>query len=183
MRPSSRTAILRAAVRLAERSGIASLTLDAAAQEAGLSKGGLIYHFATKEQLMLAVVEHITGCWDEEMCAALGKPFEEAGPAERVVAYTTVVAGSTASRADLAVLVDSVHDASLLAPWHALLSKWIGSPPARPRPAEVDRVVARLAADGLWMAEATDTTGFGASMRTAVVARIGELACSEGSRA
>ncbi|GAB3479127.1 TetR/AcrR family transcriptional regulator [Amycolatopsis cihanbeyliensis] len=168
---------------MAERSGIASLTLDAAAQEAGLSKGGLIYHFAGKEQLMLAVVEHITGAWDEAMRSALGKPLEEAGPAERVVAYTTVVAGSTASRADLAVLVDSVHDENLLAPWRALLTKWIGSPLAEPRPEEVDRVVARLAADGLWMAEATDTTAFGSGARDAVVARIGELAGSGGGPA
>ncbi|WP_020672155.1 TetR/AcrR family transcriptional regulator [Amycolatopsis nigrescens] len=179
MRPSSKTAILDAALRLAERKGITSLTLDAAAQEAGLSKGGLIYHFATKEQLMLAVVEHITRSWDEAMRRALGKPFEDATAVERVLAYTRVVTGG-ATRADLAILTDSVYEEQLLAPWRALLVKWVGTPPGDPEPTEVDRVVARLAADGLWVAEASDTTGFGAGMRDAVVARIHRLAGAEG---
>jgi AcrR family transcriptional regulator len=86
MRPSSKTAILDAAMRLAQRSGITSLTQDAAAKEAGLSKGGLIYHVASKEQLMLGVVEHITRSREEAMQRALNKPFEDSTPTERLAA-------------------------------------------------------------------------------------------------
>ncbi|RZQ61514.1 TetR/AcrR family transcriptional regulator [Amycolatopsis suaedae] len=176
MRPSSRTAILDAAVRLAERDGVGSLTLEAAAQEAGLSKGGLIYHFAGKDALMLAVVEHIIGGWEEAMLRELGKPFDEATPGERVRAYTQVFAGASASRADMEILVDSLHNEALLAPWRAMLDRWVAEPKSTVDDAAVDRVVARLAADGLWFAEATGTSGIGTRMRAAVLRRIGLLA-------
>lgn len=179
MRPSSKTAILNAALRLAERTGITSLTLDAAAAEAGLSKGGLIYHFASKEQLMREVVEHVVRQWDAEMRRNLGKPFEEATPAERMTAYTNAVAGDSASKAGLIMLVDSLHDPQLIAPWQNLVSTWTAPPPAKPSAAEVDRTVARLAADGLWLADSSDTTGFDTAARKAVVARISELAVTE----
>ena len=42
---SSREKILDAAVQVAIRDGILAMTLDAVAREAGVSKGGLIYHF------------------------------------------------------------------------------------------------------------------------------------------
>ncbi|RBQ14225.1 TetR/AcrR family transcriptional regulator [Spongiactinospora rosea] len=175
MRPSSRTTILEAAQRIAGRSGIGSLTLDAAAQEAGLSKGGLIYHFASKEQLMLAVVEYVTASWEERMLAQLGKPLAEAGVAERVRAYAVVVSGAATSRADLAIFVDSVYDEALMKPWQDMLRRWLGAPSAADT-RSVDLAVARLAADGLWLADASDTSGYDAETRAAIIARIDRLA-------
>jgi AcrR family transcriptional regulator len=55
--PSSRGSILEAAVRVAVRDGIVAMTLDAVAKEAGVSKGGLIYHFRTKDDLIAAMLE------------------------------------------------------------------------------------------------------------------------------
>ncbi|WP_420961748.1 TetR family transcriptional regulator [Brucella sp. IR073] len=54
---SSRERILQAATALAKEVGPAHLSLDAAAARAGLSKGGLLYHFPTKAKLLEAVVE------------------------------------------------------------------------------------------------------------------------------
>lgn len=179
MRPSSKTTILRAALRLAERHGITSLTLEATAAEAGLSKGGLIYHFASKEQLIRGVVDHITEQWHEAMRGFLGKPFDEATPAERLAAYTRAVVSDTTSRASLIMLVDALHDERLLAPWQELVQAWTSPPPSNPDPVEVDRAVARLAVDGLWVSEAIGTTGFDEAARAAVVARIDELATAE----
>jgi len=48
--------ILYTTLTLLEREGAASITLDRIAAEAGLSKGGLLYHFASKEQLVDAMV-------------------------------------------------------------------------------------------------------------------------------
>lgn len=179
MRPSSKTAILEASRRVAERSGIGSLTLEAAAQEAGLSKPGLMYHFATKEQLRVAVAEYITEGWQQEMLAELGKPFDEATAAERVAAYCRFFTTLSTGKGDLVLFVDSVHEESLIAPWCELLRHWLsGSIPVTDPadPHSVDLVVARLAADGLWMADASQTSGLDAKTRAAVVARIQELA-------
>ena len=61
MPPSSTTTtkdhILGTTLALLEREGGTAITLDRIAAEAGLSKGGLLYHFARKEQLVQALVE------------------------------------------------------------------------------------------------------------------------------
>jgi AcrR family transcriptional regulator len=54
---SSRERILDAAVRVAFRDGILAMTLDGVAKEAGISKGGLIHHFPTKDDLVFGMLE------------------------------------------------------------------------------------------------------------------------------
>lgn len=49
---SRRDEILEAAGRIVAEQGGGALTLDAAAKAAGVSKGGLLYHFPTKEALI-----------------------------------------------------------------------------------------------------------------------------------
>lgn len=49
--------ILDAAERLIRRSGTRTLTIDAVAAEAGLSKGGVLHHFASKDALICALSE------------------------------------------------------------------------------------------------------------------------------
>jgi squalene-hopene/tetraprenyl-beta-curcumene cyclase len=48
--------ILGTTTGLLEREGATAITLDRIASEAGLSKGGLLYHFSSKEQLVEALV-------------------------------------------------------------------------------------------------------------------------------
>ncbi len=57
-RRDARARILDAALAVSDRVGAAHLTLDAVAAEAGVSKGGLLYHFASKDLLLQGVVEH-----------------------------------------------------------------------------------------------------------------------------
>ena len=56
--PLSRQRILNAAMQVAARDGVLAMTLDAVAREAGISKGGLIHHFRTKDDLISAMLEH-----------------------------------------------------------------------------------------------------------------------------
>ncbi len=53
---SNRDKILHAAVQVAVRDGIMAMTLDAVAQEAGVSKGGLLYHFRSKDELIAGML-------------------------------------------------------------------------------------------------------------------------------
>ncbi len=55
--PNTKDHILGTTLTLLEREGGTAITLDRIAAEAGLSKGGLLYHFASKEQLVEALVE------------------------------------------------------------------------------------------------------------------------------
>jgi len=56
-RANSREKILAAAADVAREAGPGSLSLDAIALRAGVSKGGLLYNFPTKAKLMQALVE------------------------------------------------------------------------------------------------------------------------------
>jgi AcrR family transcriptional regulator len=55
-RKDSREAILLAAEKIVARHGPASLTLESAAAEANVSKGGLFYHFRSKEVLLQEMI-------------------------------------------------------------------------------------------------------------------------------
>lgn len=54
-----RDAILDAAQRIAVERGAGRLTLDEVARASGLSKGGLLYHFPSKEALLQAMLERL----------------------------------------------------------------------------------------------------------------------------
>ncbi len=58
-RPSSRETILQAAEAIVIESGAVRMTLDAVAERSGISKGGLMYHFSTKEALLQAMIERM----------------------------------------------------------------------------------------------------------------------------
>jgi len=80
-RNSKRSVILEAAARRVAQSGAAHLTIDAVAKEAGISKGGLLYHFPSKEALLVGMLEqllasarkHLRGIVDE-VSAASSRP-------------------------------------------------------------------------------------------------------------
>lgn len=58
-RKSSREKILDAAAELVAEIGAGRLTLDAVAERAGLSKGGLLYNFPTKDALLQAMIQRM----------------------------------------------------------------------------------------------------------------------------
>ena len=53
----TRRRILDAAALIARDSGAGNLSLDAVAAKAGVSKGGLLYHFSSKSKLLQSLVE------------------------------------------------------------------------------------------------------------------------------
>jgi AcrR family transcriptional regulator len=55
---STRILILNAASQIIEQAGLQNFTLDAVAQQAGVSKGGLLYHFPSKDALVAGMIEH-----------------------------------------------------------------------------------------------------------------------------
>ena len=56
MLPSTRDELLDAAMRIVLRDGPGRLTLDAVAKESGRSKGGVLYHFPTKDALIAGMI-------------------------------------------------------------------------------------------------------------------------------
>ncbi|MDH6230022.1 AcrR family transcriptional regulator [Mesorhizobium soli] len=65
---TARQKILAAAAEAARDVGPAHLSLDAVAQRAGVSKGGLLYHFPNKAKLLEALVEYHLNVFDQALC-------------------------------------------------------------------------------------------------------------------
>ncbi|KAF1047830.1 TetR/AcrR family transcriptional regulator [Xylophilus sp.] len=65
-----RGALLDAADRVVLREGTTGLTIDAIAAEAGISKGGVLYAFGTKDGVIRAMFERSTAAYDEHAAAA-----------------------------------------------------------------------------------------------------------------
>lgn len=57
----TRDRLLDAAETVVAERGVSALSLDAVAGEAGVSKGGLLHHFRSKEALLAALVERMAG--------------------------------------------------------------------------------------------------------------------------
>ncbi|ETJ34570.1 hypothetical protein Q604_UNBC11004G0001, partial [human gut metagenome] len=57
-RISKRQLILESAAAIINEKGADYLTLDAVAQRAGISKGGLFYHFKSKDELIKELVNY-----------------------------------------------------------------------------------------------------------------------------
>ena len=66
-----RDRLLSAAEQVVARDGVRNLTLEAVAHEAGVSKGGLLYHFPTKSSLITAIVERLADRCDTDQSRAL----------------------------------------------------------------------------------------------------------------
>jgi AcrR family transcriptional regulator len=134
----------------------------------------LMYHFRTRDDLLIAIQRHLTGEWEQQLLTELGKPLEESTAQERAAAYVRVNAHGSASKADLAFMVESATSPELAQVWNDLMARWVPQPPV-PDPAQLDLFLARLAADGLWLFEATRPAPLAPEVKQALIRRIAAL--------
>ncbi|MFO0610865.1 MAG: TetR/AcrR family transcriptional regulator [Polyangiales bacterium] len=167
-RQSRREALLKAAAAIVRRDGADALTLDAVAREAGVSKGGLLYHFDSKEALVAAMVAALVEGFDARLSAAEG-----GAPG----AFTRSYLEATAETDDEALALSAGLLAAVaiapesLAPLRARYRSW-GRRLRGDGIDEADAMIVRLAADGLWLADLLGLEPPGRKLRGEVVARL-----------
>jgi AcrR family transcriptional regulator len=71
---STRALILDAFESIVIDSGERTATLDAVAKRAGVSKGGLLYHFASKNDLVDGEIQRLTTLAEEEVAELIAAP-------------------------------------------------------------------------------------------------------------
>lgn len=183
MRTSKRDRILDAAVNVINRDGVRAVTFESVAAEAKLTRGGLLYHFPSREALLRGIDEHLVRAWETSMEALLGKTAEQATALERYQTFARVSAQS-ATRAELLFMLESADPEAGERPWGPAVRRWAPSAPeaGSDDPATLDNFVARLAADGLWIYEAMYEGQLDEDVRAQVAERIaGLLAKPDGS--
>ncbi|GLW07121.1 hypothetical protein Misp01_22510 [Microtetraspora sp. NBRC 13810] len=89
--------------------------------------------------------------------------------------YARVSVAGGAGKADLAFMVESVSHPELAQVWEDLMSRWAPVPRSA-EPRDIDPFLARLAADGLWLFEATSGIPLSEPVRQALRERLAALA-------
>jgi AcrR family transcriptional regulator len=169
----TRELIFAACSRILQRDGLASLTLDGVAQEAGLSKGGLLYHFPSKLALIEALFQHHIDRFNRDLQQLVES--EEQGPGGWLRAY---------AKASIAEITDP-ENASLFASLFAageryptvlaIMRQSYGEWQQQVEATTLDPAVAllvRLAVDGFWFTEIYQYAPLRIEQRTAVLQEI-----------
>lgn len=81
--------ILTAVSEIVKEEGVVKLTLEAVAQRASISKGGLLYHYPSKEALIKGMVEEWTNIYFESITNLANQDSKEIGKWNRAYVNTT----------------------------------------------------------------------------------------------
>ncbi|MEV3934979.1 TetR/AcrR family transcriptional regulator [Glycomyces sp. NPDC049804] len=149
---SSREQIIDGALAMLRASE--SVSLESAAKRAGLTKPGLMYHFPTKEALMLALVDRVIDGWERRLEDALDGPLDQAAPAARLAAYLEWALAGEADWSDLVMFADPRLCEELTARWIARMKPWFDVPEDLPATERARLAAVRFMADGVWFADA-----------------------------
>lgn len=176
-RTNAREEILEAAEWVVTQHGAGHLTLDSVADRAGVSKGGLLHHFPSKEALLRAmltqVLERCTA--DRREARATATPADDpAGDLKAMIATGFRVAAER-QRVSAALLAAGAEDPRLLAPvreWHRANFREFSA--GKRFPLRV--LVLMLAMDGLWMNELLETSPVEGEAREALMREMFALA-------
>lgn len=171
----TRSQLIDAAEAVVAEEGVRNLTLDAVAARSGISKGGLLYHFRSKEDLAAAMIERSIAWFDDALSEAGADDPDPRGRFTR--AYVRASLGMTP-------LTGAGFDNLCAAITTALLSFPERLGPVREQGVrtqsdiekdEFDPVLAtiiRLAVDGLWLSENFNLMRFDKDMKAKVAARL-----------
>ncbi|OCR02940.1 hypothetical protein BCD67_08200 [Oscillatoriales cyanobacterium USR001] len=125
-RSATRESLLNAAGEVVLRSGADALTLDAVAKEAGVSKGGLLYHFPNKEALLTSMVANLIAEFEQLLEIELVREGDLTAKGAWLRAY--IRAGDIFDRQNAAIqsglLAAVAKDRKLLQPYQEASTRW-----------------------------------------------------------
>lgn len=171
MATDTRDRILDALEKLILDTGLADVTLEGVAAEAGVSKGGLLYHFPSKEALLIGLVHRLGERADAQVAdaAAGGTSLTEwylqlpdTSTAEELALYRSTIAALRSvdgKREDVQRAVTEVMRA-----WDEGLRTEIGDP--------VQAEIVRLVGDGIYLSALLDLPLPDPELYDKVVARL-----------
>jgi AcrR family transcriptional regulator len=175
---STKNKILNSAEVVVLRDGVAHLTLDAVAAESGLSKGGVLYNYPSKDALVRGMVERLIQQTDSEIARLAALDPQPRGRLLR--SYLRV-----AFPGDGTALAHANQVGAVLLT--AVLTNPVLLDPVRRHSAEMQERflddgldeaavhIVRLAADGLWLSEMLGMPGAKGEARAAVIERLFDL--------
>lgn len=172
---NTREEILNAAQRVAAREGAGNLTIDAVAREAGMSKGGFLYNFPSKEALLKGMLERML----ETISGLIDQYRQEFAGAPNATLRAMIKASTFKNEMDpgvaMAVIAASAQDPKLLDPLRRELKRrWqeVKTECEDPQTA----ALLWAAADGLMFSSLFQVAPFRTDPQSGLLQRLDELA-------
>ena len=170
-RTSKRQLILESAAAIINEKGADYLTLDAVAQRAGISKGGLFYHFKSKDELIKELVNYANNLYRDNVNQHIDNEKNKKGQW-----LNAFIEATRAHRTDKAPITSGMLAAqgtnrSLLSPLKTSYQEWQYQI-THDGLDEVDATIIRLAVDGLWLSEIFGISAIDEEMREKVIERL-----------
>ncbi len=179
-----RPQLLQSASQLAIEEGLASVTLDAVASRAGVSKGGLQHHFPNKQALLDALFAEAVAAFNADIAAASAADADagahanadDKGRAARAYIQATVQEPKKEGPASYLHLLLAVMltDADARERWSAQIAE-ITRPDPLPEAQAARLMICRLAADGLWIAQLLGYQSMGPSLKAEVLRQLDQM--------
>lgn len=148
----TRLTILKTASQLVQSEGILKLTLEAVAKRAGVSKGGLLYHFPSKEDLIKGMVVDLIKDYINGIKNGVKQNPVEKGKWTRSYINETFNQGIPNQEMNSGLLAAVAYKPELLEPLQEAYSNWrenIENDGLK----KTDATILQLAVDGLWFSE------------------------------
>jgi AcrR family transcriptional regulator len=168
---STRLLILDAANRVIVDNGTNALTLDAVAKQAGVSKGGLLYHFPNKDSLIMGMVERFVAEFD----TALNKEIQKNG-GDWLSAYIHVSFENNPEREKIscALFAAFANNLNLLEPLRKKFIEWQKKIETDAISPEIGTII-RLTLDGMWLSDLMNFAPPTLSLRKKVLSSLLEM--------
>jgi len=170
----TRTRILDAAQAVLTRGGLAAFTLEAVAREAAISKGGLLYHFASKEALTSGMVVRYVELFEASLRQALEAEPTGPGRQARAIVKTTLADSALHSGYKRALFHVAAGSPEVLDPFRAYAGSWLEALADDGLPSGVAAAVC-FAADGIWFSRILGLLELSDDQRREIEARLLEL--------
>ena len=143
--------LLEAAAQVVREKGASQLTLEAVAEKANISKGGLLYHYPNKSMLLAAMVTHLMESFEQAIESQIAQSGSKITWLEAFVAMSFDPNHSQLVES-AGILAAVANDPSLLEPLRERYKVWQAKAEASGLDPNLATIV-RLAADGLWFTE------------------------------
>ncbi len=182
-RPDSRDTILAAAEAVVLKAGAAHLTLDAVAEAAGISKGGLLHRFPSKGALLGAMVARQIARCEDVICATRDTLPDTPGKELRAYVLGALRDAADTKRICSALLAAAANQPKLLAPVRENFRRRLEALAETTTGGKLERAaVVCLAADGLWLMELLGLSPFKPTERERIIAELLRLAEAHASK-
>lgn len=113
---NSRETILDAAQKVAVEKGAGKVSLDSVAKEAGLTKGGVLYNFPSKEALISGMLNRLMGTYTPRVAEHAASLADQANPTLQSVFHILREREELDHNIPMAILAAAAHNQKLLHP-------------------------------------------------------------------